>query len=201
MITAVLLIGTLVASSVGGMLQVASARDNYPPNSGQNSSPSSPSGNTQNPSNQTSPATPTTANTTTPATTSEVPPAPQPDATTPAPQATPAPAAAASQPAPAVATSVTPQIVAETPAPATVDTEPAIANMTAAQAGKNTQAVSYTSGRLSDETRNRILILAGVATVTGALLYTISFIGATEPTSRREIPIRYIVPVREVITS
>jgi len=194
MITATLLVGTLLAGSIGGIMQSASARDNfssrnyYSPGSSQNRGASRSNQTTQTPSRgttstQTSTKTPPPATPVTPA-------APQPAPTTPAP-------ATAQTATPVVAKApVTPQIVS---APTPVDTAPAIANMSSAQAEKNTQAVTYTSSKLSDETRNRILMLAGVATITGALLYTISFISVAAPVTRRNIPIRYIVPVREGI--
>lgn len=203
MITATLLVGSLIVGSIGGVIQSASARDNFSSRS-YNYSPNTSQNRGSNTNNQTSNSSPSKTTTTTPATTkttapsitTKVTPTAQPAATTPAPAAQTATPVAVTP-----AKVVTPQIVAQPPAPAPVDTAPAIENMTAAQATKSTQPVSYNSNRISDDTRNRILMLAGVATVTGALLYTISFIGATVPASRREIPIRYIVPVREVVAS
>jgi len=77
------------------------------------------------------------------------------------------------------------------------DTAALIATMAAAQAKTGSQPVVYTSGRLSDEVRNRLIILAAVAAITGGLLYTMSFIGTTPTNPRRNIPIRYIFPVKE----
>jgi len=77
-----------------------------------------------------------------------------------------------------------------------VDTAPAIAAMTQAQARPDSQPVRYVSGRMSDEVRDRLIIIAGVAAVAGAVLYIISFFTKVTSTPRRAVPIRYIFPVR-----
>ena len=228
MITAMFLTGALVVGSMGGILNVASARSNNGFNNlnrNSNSSSNSNSSTNSNKSNSSTsntsksntstssstpskttnsnPATPAkTTTTTTPAKTVVPPPSPAQTApATPVATTTPAPTQTVTQ---APAATATPQIVAQPAAaqePKPVDTAPQIASMTAAQAAdvaKATDTVSYTSARISNETRDRILMLAGVAAITGGLLYTISLIGST-PTPRREIPIRYIVPVREGI--
>jgi len=209
LVTIALLVSTLIVGSVGSMMQMASARDNYSrrgqyyptqnTNSSRNNSSNGASSNNNTPAK---PATTTPAVTASPSkTTTNTTTTAKPAATTPA------PAVAAPAPAPEPAkVVVTPQIVSqpavvETPAP--VDTAPQVASTAAAQAATDstkTQEVTYTSQRLSDESRNRILILAVVAATTAALLYTMSLFGATEP-KRAAIPVRYIVPVREASTS
>jgi len=202
MITAVFLVGTLTVGSLGGLMQSASARDNYSSrnnnyygnaNSNRNSDRSDRNQSTNESSRNTSnESTTTTSRTTTPPATPAVTPAPA------APVApTPTPAEVVPVQAP-----VTPQIVSQPVVAEPVeDTAPAIAKMAVAQTDKNTEAVAYTSAALSDETRDRLFIFAGIATVAGALLYTLSVIGAAAPASKRAIPVRYIVPVREAITS
>ena len=119
---------------------------------------------------------------------------------------TPAPATATttpSAPAPATATTVVvnpPVQVAPvtTVQPAATDTAPAIAAMAQAQALTNSQPVTYTSARLPDAARDRLVLIAAIAAITGGLLYTMSFIGGTPLGPKQGIPIRYIVPVREV---
>jgi len=78
-----------------------------------------------------------------------------------------------------------------------VDMASSIAAMAAVQAKTVSQPVTYPSARLSDEVRNRLIIMAAVAAITGGLLYTMSFIGTTPTNPRRDIPIRYIFPVKE----
>jgi len=98
---------------------------------------------------------------------------------------------------------VTPQIISPAATPRieeVVDTAPAIAQMTQAQAVTTGQTVTYTSQKISEEIRNRLIALATVALVTGSALYVMSLFTATAPATRRTIPIRYIVPVREVTT-
>jgi len=206
-VTVGLLVSTLVVGSVGGVMQSASAKENtwygqgsqnndnnsrngqtYSNANRNDTQPTNTAGGstTSRPTTQT-PVTTTPTNTVTPAAPAPATPAVTQPAPTPAPVATPARTA-------------TPQIAAqpsvvETSAP--VDTAPAIANMAEAQATTSSESVTYTSERMSDATRNRLMILAGVAAVTGGLLYTMSFIGATSASQKRGIPIRYIVPVRE----
>lgn len=105
---------------------------------------------------------------------------------------------AAPTPAPTPQITPAPAITQEPSAP--LDTAADVAVMTAAQATADGQAVAYTSQRITTETRDRLMILGGVAAVAGGLLYTLSYVGAFS-TSRRPIPVRYIVPVREVVTS
>jgi len=129
-----------------------------------------------------------------------------PKMSTPATTPTPAPATATttpSAPAPATATTVVvnpPVQVAPvtTVQPAATDTAPAIAAMAQAQALTNSQPVTYTSARLPDAARDRLVLIAAIAAITGGLLYTMSFIGGTPLGPKQGIPIRYIVPVREV---
>jgi len=201
--TALLLVSTLIMGSVSGLVQGVSAKDNFNRSNYYNMNTSGRGGNSGS-SNQS-----TTKNTqnTSPSTTKSPPPAKsttparQTTTTTPPKAATPAPATT-TPPAPAPAAQKSaPQPAPEPTTPAPVDTTPAINAMTAAQSAKPVQPVTYTSQKISNETRNRIFILAGIAAVTGGLLYTISFIGATAPAMKREIPIRYIVPIREGITS
>jgi len=78
-----------------------------------------------------------------------------------------------------------------------IDMAASIAGMATVQATTASQPVAYTSSRLSDEARNRIIIMSVVAAVIGGLLYTMSFIGTTPTNPRRDIPIRYIFPVKE----
>lgn len=115
-------------------------------------------------------------------------------------QTPPAAPTAAATPTPPPTPQITqaPAIVYEAPEP--VDTAADVTAMTTAQATTSGQTVAYTSQRISDETRDRLIALAGVALVTGGLLYTMSYFGAFSA-SRRPIPVRYIVPVREVATS
>jgi hypothetical protein len=198
--TALLLVSMLLVGSIGGILQGASAKSNFD-RSGYSTTQNrgGNSGSNQSTTKSTPSNTPTPAKTTTsPAAQTQARQTPvAPKATTPTPATT--------TPAPApVAQTASSQVVTQpavTPTPTPVDTAPAINAMTAAQTDKSTQPVTYISNILPDDTRNRIFILAGVAALTGALLYTISFIGVAAPAMKREIPIRYIVPVREGITS
>lgn len=84
------------------------------------------------------------------------------------------------------------------PAPV-VNTAPQIATMAAAQATPQSQQISYTSSRISDTTRNQILIVAATTAVVGGILYTLGMIGGATPT-RRSIPVRYVVPIKESIS-
>jgi hypothetical protein len=92
-----------------------------------------------------------------------------------------------------------------TPAITPPDTAPAIAQMSEAQASTSGAAVgepvSYGSAKISEDTRNRILIFAGVAAVTGALLYSMSYVTAGAFTGRRPVPVRYIVPINGAVRS
>ena len=194
LITVGLLVSTLVVGSVGSMVQMASARDNYGwrgQSNRQNNNDRGGSSNSSRNSNTNTPAPTTTTKTATPAKTTTVAP------TTTPPPATPAPAVAT----PAPKQVVTPQIVAQpAAAPEPVDTAPEVVSTAAAQATTDNkpQPVTYTSQRLSDETRNRIIIMAVVAATTGALLYTMSMFGAAATEPKRAIPVRYTIPVREV---
>jgi len=206
LITVALLVSTLVVGSVGGIVQMASARDNYS-RRGQGQyyqSQNTNSSRNDNNTNTAKPATTTPAVTASPSktTTNTAP-------TTTAKPAVTAPAVAATTPAPAAVAekaAVTPQIVSQpavVEAPKPVDTAPQVASTAAAQATTDStkaQEVTYTSQRLSDASRDRILIMAVVAATTAALLYTMSLFGAAEP-KRAAIPVRYIVPVREASTS
>ena len=205
-VTVGLLVSTLAVGSIGGVMQSASARENtwYGQGSQNNSRNNNNYSNTNR--NDTHSNNPNTSGPTTGRPSTQTPVTTTPPTTTPTkvapPAATPQPAATpvAAPTAAAPTQVVTPQVVsqpaiAETPAP--VDTAPAIANMATAQTHTSSEAVTYTSERMSEETRNRLMILAGVAAVTGGLLYTMSFIGTAPATQKRGIPIRYIVPVRE----
>jgi hypothetical protein len=173
MTAGLLVIATLAVSSVGGMLHTASARDNF----ASRSFTYTPNDRTKNQvvhqSTVSQPVTTTPDRTTT--------------------------VVAAPPPAPVTHAQTAPQPVLQ-PAAQPVDTAPAIATMTVAQSNKGAQPIQYTSSRLADDTRNRILLLAGVAAITGMLLYMISLIGTAKPSVKRDIPIRYIVPVREAMT-
>lgn len=216
-ITATLLIGTLVVGSVGGLIQSASALSGYDyyfnnltkkNDASKASNATTKSGATgSSSSSNASKTTTSSANTSKTTTPTVVTPTQTTQTTTPAPAATTAPAAAA----PVTTTTTAPVAKAVAPAatvapasPTVVDTAPASAALTTAQAADKSaataQTVNYTSNRISDETRNRILMFAGVAAVTATLLYTISLIGAGVPAAtRRAIPVRYIVPIKEGI--
>lgn len=62
---------------------------------------------------------------------------------------------------------------------ATPDTSGDIATMSAAQANVPTIPVTYTTGRISDATRNRLLLLAASALASGVIIYVISLFGAS----------------------
>ena len=202
LITVALLVSTLVVGSVGGIVQMASARDNYSRRGQGQYYQSQNTNSSRNDNNTAKPATTTPAVTASPSktttntapTTTAKPAVTAPAATTPAPAAVPEKAA------------VAPQIVSQpavVEAPKPVDTAPQVASTAAAQATTDStkaQEVTYTSQRLSDASRDRILIMAVVAATTAALLYTMSLFGAAEP-KRAAIPVRYIVPVREASTS
>jgi len=207
-VTVGLLVSTLAVGSIGSVMQSASARENtWYGQSARNSDNVNRNGqnyysNTDR--NDTQPTGNSNGTTTRPpvAQAPVAPATPTPAPTKTVTQVTPAAstptAEPAATPAPASTPNVAPQSAAvQTPVP--VDTAPAIANMTTAQADTSSQPVTYTSERMSDETRNRLMILAGVAAVTGGLLYTMSFIGTAPATQKRGIPIRYIVPVREIV--
>ena len=57
--------------------------------------------------------------------------------------------------------------------------------------------VTYTSQQISDELRDRLIMLAGVLAVSGLALYGITFVGAKSVA--RPIPVRRVIPV-EVIS-
>lgn len=119
MITAVLLVGALIVGSIGGMMHMASAKDNFSSrnynyyssgnnkNRGYNDSNST---NNQAKPSATSRTAPSSNHAATPTSTKQTAPA-QPAKTTPAPEVT------ASAPQTPTPTEITPQIVAESPAP------------------------------------------------------------------------------------
>ena len=87
---------------------------------------------------------------------------------------------------------------AATELPLPIDTASQVLNTATDQAksNSNSQPVSYTSGRISDQLRDRIIILAAVSSVTAAALYLMSLFGATSP-NKRKVLVRYIDPVQE----
>jgi cytoskeletal protein RodZ len=201
-VTALFIVGALITGSVGSLLQVAEAKPNYGAyfnnlrnrNAQENdaSRTTNQSTNTSRTTN-TTPAKPAPANTTTPARQAPV--------QTPAPQQTPAPSAsqtpATRQPAAVQPVTAKPA----QPAAPVVDTAPQVATLTAAQAqdsAASAKTVTYTSNKISNETRDRILIMAAVAGITATLLYIMSLIGTGASASRRQqVPVRYIVPIKE----
>jgi len=192
-VTALFIVGALITGSIGSLLQVAEAKPNYGAyfnnlrnrNAQENESSrtTTQSTNTSRTTN-TTPATPAPANTTTPAQ--------QTPSQNPAPQQTPA----TRQPA-----VVQPVAAAPKQRAVTVDTAPQVAALTAAQAqdsAASAKTVTYTSNKISNETRDRILIMAAVAGITATLLYIMSLIGTGASASRRQqVPVRYIVPIKE----
>lgn len=191
-ITLAMVASALLVGSVGSMIQVASARNDSRRYSGysnqqrnDNSSHNSPSRDTnspqqtnQKPGTNDSPMKSTTQKSQAPAVESR--------------QGT------SSQVAPATTTKpAEPKPVTQKAAPtiSPPDTAPAINQMNEAQAATEVTPVTYSSARISDETRNRIFIFAGVAAVTGALLYTMSYVTMGALTGRRPVPVRYVVPV------
>lgn len=81
-----------------------------------------------------------------------------------------------------------------------VDTAPAIEQMVAAQAEKSADPVSYTTNRISDDTRDRLLISAGVATLASAVMYALTLIGGAASTPMGGA-MRRKIPIQEVVTS
>ncbi|RWZ78311.1 MAG: hypothetical protein EOT05_00915 [Candidatus Microsaccharimonas sossegonensis] len=176
-ITAALLTGTVIAGSIGSVVQVASARDNFSPQNShdQLNSPQNQSrGEIRNGNSaETKAPTPTNTKTQTALSSNNAP--VQPATTTPARKPTPT---ASPSPMQTVTSQVTPVEPQTSKSVTPIDTAPASANITAAQAEKAPTPVRYTSAKLSDEARNRLLVFAGVTVLTGSLLYTMSFIGA-----------------------
>ncbi|MDB5162065.1 MAG: hypothetical protein JWM52_573 [Candidatus Saccharibacteria bacterium] len=177
----------LIVGTVGSVMETTSARDGrgrsgYSQNqsSRNNSSYTGKSADTST-SGKTTPNTATSKSVTTTVT-----PTRAPDATAPVQPVTP---------------QITPTraIVQDTPPP--IDTAPAITSMTAAQATTPSQSVSYESKQISDESRNRLIILGGLGIVTAGLLYAMSYYITSPTLGRRQIPVRYIVPVQEGVTS
>jgi len=123
--------------------------------------------------------------------------------TTPTPTLTPTPVALPAVTTPAVVALQQPQVatVVRPEVGLVSDTNPAIAAMVTTQADTRSQPVIYTNGRMSDQTRNQLIALAALAALVGGLLYTLSFIGGGTLRPTRSIPIRYIVPIREVSQS
>ena len=200
-VTALFIVGALITGSIGSLLQVAEAKPNYGAyfnnlrnrNAQENESSrtTTQSTNTSRTTN-TTPATPAPANTTTPAQ--------QTPSQNPAPQQTPAPSASQT-PATRQPAVVQPVAAAPKQRAVTVDTAPQVAALTAAQAqdsAASAKTVTYTSNKISNETRDRILIMAAVAGITATLLYIMSLIGTGASASRRQqVPVRYIVPIKE----
>lgn len=121
------------------------------------------------------------------------PPPAQTDASTPAPA--PQPTVAPVQPTPPAR--VTPRAI---PAPTPpVDSAPVIATMTATQATSESAPVTYTSRQISPDTRDRLLVLASIAAAVGVVIYILSLFNTGGLRPRSVAPIRYRIPVREVI--
>lgn len=196
-VTALFIVGALITGSVGSLLQVAEAKPNYGAyfnnlrnrNAQENTASRTTNETTNTTMNTTVPA----SNTTTQQTTQPPAAAPvQPAVAAPKPTQTPA----TQQP-----TSAQPVAAAPQPAAKVVDTAPQVAALTAAQAkdsAANAKTVTYTSNKISNETRDRIFILAAVTGITATLLYIMSLIGSGAPALRKQqIPVRYIVPIKE----
>lgn len=205
-------IGGLVIGSSGSVFQEVSAREGFGWGQNQNrrnersnqsgnrttsQQPTQPQQNqTQNQSqNRTAPVTPAQ---TPPTNQSRVVPTPAP-----APAPAPAPTQAPTQTQQANPVRTTPvrasapqtaTVAEQTPAAEPVNTAPEIAAMTSAKAVTPVEPVTYTSNKISTETRNRLLALAVSAATSALLIYAMSMFKSTESGS----PVRYRIPVREV---
>ena len=80
-----------------------------------------------------------------------------------------------------------------------VDTASQVINTATDQSksNSNSQPVSYTSGRISDQLRDRIITLAAVSVITAATLYLMSLFGTTS-NNKRKVLVRYIDPAQEL---
>lgn len=189
-----IVMSALVVGTTGSLMQLTSARDYR--RDGYNSRQGRSDERTQSGSTQTRQTTPTNTNTSGTSSTQRT-----------TPRQTPVekqPAAPVVQTPPPATPQITPSstVIRETPMPAPVDTAPASEQMTIAQAEEvTTQPVVYTSQKISNEVRDRLIILAAVASFTGALLYTMSYFATASSAPRRSIPVRYVAPVREAVTS
>ena len=206
----------LVAGSVGGVIQTASAvespwwtrtnPDTSQPKSGQATQPTTtPSSTTTQPSGSTTPEQQQTAPsqpTTTPSSTTSQP-TPQPTSSTTAPASTttpPAPTAAkktTTQPVYYYSAPITTTTYSDPVAPIVPDTSGDIAAMTTAQANVPTAPVTYTSNRISDQMRNRLLMLAASALASATIIFIMSLFGASGSSPSL---IRYNDAVSEAIT-
>ena len=80
-----------------------------------------------------------------------------------------------------------------------IDTASQVINTATDQSksNSNSQPVSYTSGRISDQLRDRIITLAVVSLITAATLYLMSLFG-TASNNKRKVLVRYIDPAQEL---
>lgn len=187
----------LVAGSVGDILQSASAVES-PRWATTQPTTTQPSPTQSHPSS-TTPTTTQPTGSTAPSSTQQQP-SSQPSSTTPSSSTSPQPAAQPTASSTSAASntpssSTTPvkkvtqpvqydstpvaQPTTEAVPTATPDTSGDIAMMSAAQANVPTLPVTYTTGRISDATRNRLLLLAASALVSGVIIYVISLFGAS----------------------
>jgi hypothetical protein len=84
---------------------------------------------------------------------------------------------------------VAPQLIERQIAAQPFDTASEIANLTSAEARNNPQSVIYSSGRLSSQTRDRLLILAAIALIVSVLLYRMSMISSAAAARRQLVPV------------
>ena len=185
----VVMVSALAAELLGGISPDASAqrgrdygeRSFYYSQRGSNSSNS----NTSNSSRVTQPSTTPT----------------QPQPTTTVAPATPVPAVQQA-PAPVASAPVKPaarQVVEEPMAPVVADTAPAINEMTSALAVQETAPVTYTTQRISESTRDRLISVSVAAITAGIAMYLLTFIGrgASSMASFAASMPRYKIRVRE----
>lgn len=84
-----------------------------------------------------------------------------------------------------------------------VDTAPAIAKMTAAKADTMATPVTYTSQRISETTRDNLIMTSGVAMVVSFIMFAISLIGSGPKMTSAALfgAQRYQIPVKEIATN
>lgn len=183
----IVMISALVVSAVGGITETAFARErndrNWRENNGgytQRNQNRNDTSRTQAPVTAAPPEQPTAAQTAPSAT----------QTTTPLPT-----------PASQRSTVATPVVASPAPEPV-VNTAPSIATMASAQAtGMESTPVTYTSNRISEETRNQLMIVSATAVVTSLVMYGLTLIGGGMRAAATAAPVRYKIPIKEVISN
>ena len=84
-----------------------------------------------------------------------------------------------------------------------VDTAPAIAKMSTAKADTIATPVTYTSQRITEDTRDQLLLVSSAAMVASFLMYAISLIGSGPKVTPATLfgTQRYQIPIKEIATN